>query len=95
MPKFLAYFEAVLAGGPWLTGERWCCADLSLFQLVGGLHYAFPRRMGALRDRFPLVQGLHEKVAALPKLAAYLASERRTKFNQDGIFRHYPELDDE
>lgn len=94
MPKFLGFFEAVLAErGPWLTGEGWCCADLSLFQLVSGLTYAFPRGMAALAEKFPLVLGLSQKVAALPELAAYLASDRRIAFNEDGIFRHYAELD--
>ena len=34
-----------------------------------------------------------ERVAARPRIAAYLASPRRIPFNEDGIFRHYPELD--
>jgi glutathione S-transferase len=94
MPKFLAYFEAVLGdSGPWLTGDRWCPADLSLFQLVEGLEYAFPRRMATLAGRIPRLMDLAERVRALPELAEYLASDRRLPFNEDGIFRHYPELD--
>lgn len=96
MPKFLRYFEALLNdGGPWLAGESWSYVDLSLFQLVEGLSYAFPRRMTALAGKIPLTLDLHYRVAALPELAGYLASERRISFNEDGIFRHYPELDGE
>ena len=94
MGKFLGYFEAVLTDfGPWLTGSSWCCADLSLFQLIEGLSYAFPRRMAALQDKVPRTLELRNRVAALNELRSYLASERRIAFNEDGIFRHYPELD--
>lgn len=94
IPKYLGYFEKVLARrpGPWLAGERWSYADLSLFQLVEGLRFAFPRRMASAEEEAPRVVALHDAVAALPELAAYLASERRQPFG-DGIFRHYPELD--
>ncbi|MBV9528419.1 glutathione S-transferase [Sphingomonas sp.] len=96
MPKFLGYFEAVLSDrGPWLAGERWSYVDLSLFQLIEGLRYAFPRRMKALAPTLPLSLALRDRVAKLPELADYLSSERRIPFNQDGIFRHYPELDGE
>lgn len=92
--KFLDYFEAVLAdGGPWLLGEIRSYVDLSLFQLIEGLSYAFPRRMETLRERYPLSIALCGRVKALPELADYFASERRIPFNEDGIFRHYPELD--
>lgn len=94
MPKFLSYFERVLsARGPWLLGARWTYADLSLFQLVEGLAYAFPRRMAALAKHIPLTLKLRDRVKALPELADYLASDRRLPFNEQGIFRHYPELD--
>ena len=94
MPKFLGYFEDLLeGGGPWLLGERRCHADLSLFQLVEGFSYAFPRRMDALGPEYPLVMALRDRVHALPELADYFASDRRIPFNEDGIFRHYPELD--
>ena len=94
IPKFLAYFEKVLAGGgPWLLGRDWTYADLSLFQLVEGLFYAFPKRMAALADDHPLTLALRDRVRGLPALADYLASGRRIPFNEDGIFRHYPELD--
>ena len=94
IPKFLGWFEKVLNGaGPWLLGANWTYPDLSLFQLVEGLAYAFPKRMAALADDHPLTFALRDRVRALPELAAYLASERRIPFNEDGIFRHYPELD--
>lgn len=94
LPKFLGYFEAVLEeSGPWLTGSRWSYVDLSLFQLVEGLRYAFPRRMAALTGKFPSVIELRDTVARMPELADYFASNRRIAFNEDGIFRHYPQLD--
>ena len=95
LPNFLEWFETLLGdnGGEWLLGERWTYPDLSLFQLVEGLGYAFPRRMAAIAQDYPRLMGLSERVRRLPELAAYLASDRRIGFNQDGIFRHYPELD--
>lgn len=97
LPKFLAYFERVLARNPagdgFLVGDRVTYADLSLFQLVAGLRYAFPRAMEGLEPAHARVTALHDRVAASPRIAAYLESERRIAFNEDGIFRHYPELD--
>jgi glutathione S-transferase len=94
IPKFLGYFEAILgAGGPWLLGKSWTYPDLSLFQLVEGLGYAFPRRMKSIAPDLPRTLALRDRVRGLPELAAYLASPRRIPFNEDGIFRHYPELD--
>lgn len=97
MPKFLGWFETILARNPagpaHLVGARTSYADLSLFQLVEGLAYAFPRRMAALRHDYPLVIRLCQRVKERPRLSAYLASNRRLAFNQSGIFRHYPELD--
>lgn len=96
MPKFLSYFEDVLARGgtEWLVGDQASVADLALFQLLCGLEYAWPRAFGALAARIPLALALRERVAARPRIAAYLASPRRLQFNQNGIFRHYPELDE-
>jgi glutathione S-transferase len=68
--------------------------DLSLFQVFEGLQYAFPNGFGRLAKRLPLFTALHDRVAARPRLAQYLVSERRIAFNQQGIFRHYPELDE-
>jgi glutathione S-transferase len=94
-PKFFGYFDAILdAGGPYLAGRRLTYADLSLFQIVAGLRYAFPRAMKRLERRHARVVALHDRVAARERIAAYLASPRRIPFNQMGIFRHYPELDD-
>jgi len=94
-PKFLGYFEKVLtrSGGPWLTGRRLTYADLSLFQIVEGLRYAFPKRMKQFERKIPRLVELHDRVAARPNIKAYLASDRRIAFNEDGIFRHYKELD--
>ena len=94
-PKFLAYFERVLerSGGPYLNGRASTYVDLSLFQAVQGLRYAFPRAMRRLERKIPRVVALQDRVAARPRIAAYLASDRRIPFNQSGIFRHYPELD--
>lgn len=95
IPKFLDHFEAAASAhtGDWLTGERWSYGDTSLFQIVEGLRYMFPRRMAAVEGDYPGVIGVHDRVAALPGIATYLTSERRIPFNEDGIFRHYPELD--
>ena len=68
-------------------------ADLSLFQAVAGMHYAFPNAMARIAPQCPQVSALHARVAARPRIAAYLASTRRLPFNQQGIFRHYAELD--
>jgi glutathione S-transferase len=96
-PKYLGYFERVLernpAGPVQLVGAELTYPDLSLFQLVAGMRYAFPRAMAGLEPKYPRVVALHDRVAALPRIAAYLASKRRIPFNEHGIFRHYPELD--
>jgi glutathione S-transferase len=94
-PKFLRYFERVLerSGGHYLLGRRLTYADLSLFQVVEGLRYAFPTAMRRLERKLPRVTALHDRVAERPRIAAYLACERRIAFNQLGIFRRYPELD--
>ena len=94
MPKYLGYFERVLARNRGLVaGRRISYADLSLFQVVAGLRYAFPKAMKSLEPAHPELVALHERVAALPSLSAYFASSRRIAFNEDGIFRNYPELD--
>jgi glutathione S-transferase len=79
--------------GRWLVGARCSYADLSAFQVIAGLRYAFPRAMARQERRLPRVGALHDAVAARPGIAAYLRSERRLPFNEDWIFRHYPELD--
>jgi glutathione S-transferase len=97
LPKFLDYFEQVLqhnsAGAAHLAGGQLSYADLSLFQVVAGLQYAFPHALGRLAATHARVMALHEAVKARPRIRAYLASPRRVPFNQKGIFRRYPELD--
>lgn len=97
LPKFLGYLERVLARNPrsggWLVGGRLTYVDLSLFQVVAGLRYAFPRAMARRAFRYPTVMALHDRVAARPRIAAYLASDRRIPHNDMDIWRHYPELD--
>ena len=95
MPKFLNHFEdAADAGdGPFLLGERWTCADTSLFQLVEGLRYMFPLRMATLAPDYPALARLHDAVGRLPGVHDYLQDDRRLGFSTEGIFRHYPELD--
>jgi glutathione S-transferase len=97
MVKYLKHFEQALSleDGPFVLGARWSHVDTSLFQLCAGLAYAFPRRFAALQSRYRRVQGACEAVANLPGVAAYRASDRCISFNEDGIFRHYPELDPE
>jgi glutathione S-transferase len=94
IPKYLGYFERVLEKhGAWLAGkDRWSYVDLSLFHLVEGLRFAFPRRMKTVEYGCMRLVGLHDRVAALPELQHYLTSDRRLPFG-NGIFRHYPELD--
>lgn len=97
IPKYLDYFEGVLrtnqSRGGWMVGARLSYVDLSLFQLLDGLRYAFPKAMAAYEGRWPGLQRLSGRVAARPRVAAYLASKRRLPNNEDDIFRHYPELE--
>lgn len=97
LPKFLDYFEQILERNPkgtdYLVGKAVSYVDLSMFQMIAGLRYAFPRTMARLEPTHPRLVALHAHVSARRRLAAYLASERRLPFNQQGIFRHYPELD--
>ena len=97
IPKYLNWLETVLARNPkgdkHLVGARLSYVDLSLFQLVEGLRYAFPKATKRALKKTPLVLALRERVAHQRRVAAYLRSERRIPFNEDGIFRRYPELD--
>jgi glutathione S-transferase len=97
MPKYLGYFERVLrrnpSGGKHLVGARLTYADLSLFQVVEGLRYAFPRAMKRLERKHPRVVAVRDRVADRPRIRAYLESDRRIPFNQMDLFRHYKELD--
>lgn len=97
LPKFMEYFETVLtinpSGPEHVVANRLTTVDLSLFQMIAGLRYAFPRAMDVLEPDCPRLVDLHGRVAERPAIARYLASPRRLPFNQDGIFRNYPELD--
>jgi glutathione S-transferase len=97
LPKFLRYFERVLERNPHgdrhMAGAALTYVDLSMFQLIDGLHYAFPRAMKRFGAHYPRLAALVDAVMALPNVAAYLASERRLPHNESCIFRHYPELD--
>lgn len=93
LPKYLGYFESVLGKRKNLVGRSLTTVDLSMFQVMAGLDYAFPRAMAKLKKKLPGLVALAERVAARPRIAAYLASPRRIPFNEHGLFRSYPELD--
>ena len=97
LPKFLDYFEQILDRNPkgtdYLVGKEVSYVDLSMFQMIAGLCYAFPRAMARLEPTHPRLVALHDRVSARRRIAAYLKSRRRLPFNQQGIFRHYSELD--
>ena len=97
LPKFLGYFERVLqrnpAGGPGMVGARLSYVDLSMAQVVAGLRYAFPIASRRALRACPRLRTLHDEVFARPRIRRYAASGRRLAFNNDDLFRHYPELD--
>jgi glutathione S-transferase len=97
VPKFLRYFERIVSVNPaksgLMVGSAVTYADLSIFQVVAGLRYAFPKLMQRISDDYPKLLALHDRIAAEPRIAAYLKSKRRIPFNEEGIFRHYEELD--
>ncbi len=97
LPKYLGYFERVLernrSKAGYLVGNALTYADLSAFQVIEGLRYAFPRAMTRLEGDYPRLIALHDLVLKRPRIAAYLRSKRRLKFSTSGIFRHYAELD--
>ncbi len=96
VPKFLGYFEGILSRntrrGHYLAGAKLSYVDLSLFQVIAGLSYAFPRATATAARSHRRLFSLHDRVRERPRIAAYLASPRRIRFNEDGIFRHYAEL---
>jgi len=101
IPKFLGYFERVLKGeaskgGEWLYGGQLTYADLVLFQCLDGVKHAFPKAIGRMEKEgtYKGVFELYERVKERPKIKKYLASERRQKYSM-GIWRHYPELDED
>ena len=97
VPKFLRYFERVIEVNPAKSGlmveESVTYADLSMFQVMAGLRYAFPKLMQRISGEYPKLAALHDRIAAEPSIDAYLKSKRRIPFNEEGIFRHYDELD--
>ena len=99
IPKFVGYFERILQrnakGAAFNFGKKISYVDLSLFQMIEGLRYAFPRTMTKIEPQCPRLIALHDHVLARPRIAAYLASPRRLPFNEAGIFRHYPELEED
>jgi glutathione S-transferase len=98
MPKYFGYFEQILkrngGGKKYLLGKNSSYVDLSMFQMIEGSRYAFPRAMSRLEAKYPRLVALHDGVSTRPRVAAYLQSNRRIPFNQEGIFRYYPELDE-
>jgi glutathione S-transferase len=96
-PKYLSYFERILTksgrGNHYVLGAKLTYVDLSLFQIIAGLSYAFPNAMARAARKYPRLFALHAHVQERPRIASYLASPRRIPFNEDGIFRHYPELE--
>jgi glutathione S-transferase len=97
LPRYFGYFEEILERNPrdseFVFGKKASYVDLSLFQMIEGLRYAFPRTMNRLEPKYPRLIALRDLISARPCLVAYLASPRRIPFNQEGIFRRYPELD--
>jgi len=98
IPKFLGYFERILKqsakGGDFVFGKKASYVDLSLFQMVEGLRYAFPKAMAKHEPEHSRMIALHDRIKARPRIAAYLSSARRLAFNEQGIFRHYAELEE-
>jgi glutathione S-transferase len=96
LPKFLGYFEQILQRNPKRSRylmSKISYVDLSIFQMIAGSRYALPRAMAKLEPKYPRLVALHGEVLSRPRISAYLSSPRRLPFNQEGIFRHYPELD--
>ena len=97
IPKFLDYFENILAnttrGGSCILGRNCSYVDLSLFQIIAGMRYAYPETMKKTEKKYIKLITLHDKVESRPHISTYLSSERRVPFNEYGIFRYYPELD--
>ena len=95
LPGFISYFEAILAdnGGEVLVGKDFSYVDLAIFQTLAGLEYAFPNGYAEVMRDAPGLAELRRRVVSRPRLAEYLSSTRRIAFNEDGIFRRYPELD--
>jgi glutathione S-transferase len=81
------------SGGKYMLGKSLSYVDLSMFQVIASLNYAFPNAMAGLRDKLPRLNALHDLVAARPRIACYIASPARLPFSTHDLMRHYPELD--
>lgn len=99
IPKFLGYFERVLKGneeqgkGKYLVGSKLSFADTTLWHVLSGLLFAFPKEMEARKAEFELLFGtFYNSVKEASGVKEYLASGKRKPFSM-GVFRHYPELD--
>jgi len=97
LPKFLGYFERVIERNPdsdrWMAGKQLSYADLSMAQVIAGLRYAFPAASRKALRACPHLRALHDEVFARPRIMRYVKSKRRLAFNNDDLFRRYPELD--
>jgi glutathione S-transferase len=97
LPKFLGYFERVIERNPdsdrWMAGKQLSYADLSMAQVIAGLRYAFPDASRKVLRACPHLRALHDEVFARPRIMRYVKSKRRLAFNNDDLFRRYPELD--
>ena len=97
IPKYMDYFEKILTNNKsnsgWLIGDKVTYPDLSLFQIIEGLQYAFPKAFSKIGKKYPKALALRDAITVRPNTAVYLASDRRIPFNTMGVFRHYPELD--
>ncbi|KAK3723430.1 hypothetical protein LTR37_001682 [Vermiconidia calcicola] len=100
-PKFFSYFQRTLQGnkerggveGKYMVGKQLTYADTTIWQVLDGCMFAFPKEMEARKEEFPdLLQGFYESVKSEKGLKEYLASDRRLEYSM-GIFRQYPELD--
>ncbi|KAF1816408.1 glutathione S-transferase protein-like protein [Eremomyces bilateralis CBS 781.70] len=99
IPKFFGYFERVLksneseAKGKYLVGSKLTYADTTVWQVVNGVSYAFPKEVEARKKDYPLLfETFYPGIQEEKGIKQYLASDRRLSYS-DGIFRHYPELD--
>lgn len=101
LPKYLRYVQRLLdsktsGDGPWLYGGGLTYADLVLFQALDGTKFAFPKSIEKLEKSgdYDGVFKLYQAVKERPNIKQYLESDRRAAYS-DGIYRYYPELEEE
>jgi len=99
IPKYFSHFERTLKGnhedgkGRYLVGGKLTYADLTVWQVLDGLFFAFPKELQARKGEFPdLLETFYGSVKEEGGIKEYLSSSRRLPYSQ-GVFRHYPELD--